>query len=61
MDQQDADLEGLTAIIRRQQQIGLAIHQEVAEQIDLLDGLSQDVDRTTDKLGKAKKQLNRLG
>jgi regulator of vacuolar morphogenesis len=61
IEDQDTQLDALTTIIRRQKQIGLAIHQEVSEQIEILTDLDRDVDRTTDKLGKAKKQLNRLG
>ncbi|KLO13933.1 syntaxin [Schizopora paradoxa] len=60
MDQQDQQLSQLSSILLRQKQLGLAIHQEVAEQNELLDGLSGDVDRTGTKLDAARKQLRRL-
>jgi regulator of vacuolar morphogenesis len=61
MDQQDAQLGQLTAILQRQRQLGTAINNELAQHIELLDGLSNDVDRVGGKLTAAKKQLNRLG
>lgn len=60
IDQQDEQLNKLTVILARQRQLGLAINQEIAEQNDLLDGLTEDVDRTGAKLSNAKKQLNRI-
>ena len=61
MDQQDAQLGQLTAILQRQKQLGNAINNELAQHIELLDGLSNDMDRVGGKLTSAKKQLNRLG
>ncbi|KAF8481189.1 syntaxin [Russula ochroleuca] len=61
MDQQDAQLGQLTAILQRQKQLGTAINNELAQHIELLDGLSDDMDRVGGKLTAAKKQLNRLG
>ena len=61
MDQQDAQLGQLTAILQRQKQLGNAINNELAQHIELLDGLSNDMDRVGGKLTAAKKQLNRLG
>ncbi|KAI0374229.1 syntaxin [Pilatotrama ljubarskyi] len=40
IDQQDMQLAELTTILQRQKQLGLAIHQEVAEQNEELDHLS---------------------
>jgi regulator of vacuolar morphogenesis len=61
MANQDASLAQLSTILGRQKQLGLAIGHEISEHIEILDSLSNDVDRTADKLGKAKKQMNRLG
>ena len=61
MDQQDAQLSQLTAILQRQKQLGTAINNELAQHIELLDGLSNDMDRVGGKLTSAKKQFNRLG
>ncbi|KAI5123575.1 hypothetical protein M0805_003393 [Coniferiporia weirii] len=60
MLQQDAQLSQLSTILIRQRQLGLAINQEITEQNELLDGLTEDVDNTSAKLSKAKKQLNQL-
>ena len=61
MDQQDGQVAQLTAILQRQKQLGTAISNELAQHIELLDGLANDVDRVGGKLTGAKKQLNRLG
>ncbi|TFK41099.1 syntaxin [Crucibulum laeve] len=61
MQQQDNQLSQLTTILQRQRQLGEAIGNEVAQQIEMLDGLSNDVDHVGTKLTKAKVQLNRLG
>ena len=57
MKNQDHDLDNLSAILQRQMQIGLAISTEVEEQIKILDEMSGDVDRVTDKIVKARKTL----
>ena len=61
MDQQDAQLSQLTAILQRQKQLGTAINNELTQHIELLDGLHNDTERVGGKLTAAKKQLNRLG
>ncbi|KAJ2997960.1 hypothetical protein NUW54_g7079 [Trametes sanguinea] len=61
IEQQDMYAAQLATILQRDKLIGLAIHQEVSEQIEELDKLSNDVDRVGDKLTGAKRQLNRLG
>jgi len=61
MDQQDAQVTQLATILQRQKQLGMAINNELAQHIELLDGLSNDMDRVGGKLTAAKKQLNRLG
>lgn len=61
VDDQDTNLAQLSAILQRQMQLGLAIDSEIKQQIELLDQLDHDVDRFGNKLGAAKKQMNRLG
>ncbi|KDN39598.1 hypothetical protein RSAG8_08754, partial [Rhizoctonia solani AG-8 WAC10335] len=61
MEQQDEQLSQLSSILRRQNQIGTAISSEIAQQIEMLDQLSTDLDSTGAKLTNARKQLNRLG
>ncbi|CAE6368483.1 unnamed protein product [Rhizoctonia solani] len=61
MEQQDAQLSQLSAILRRQNQIGTAIGAEIAQQVEMLDQLSTDLDTTGTKLTNARRQLNRLG
>ena len=61
IDDQDANLAQLSAILQRQMHLGLAIDSEVRQQIEMLDQLDQDVDRVGTKLGTAKKHMNRLG
>jgi regulator of vacuolar morphogenesis len=61
MRQQDSQLSDLSAILLRQKQLGMAIGQEIGEQIDMIDDLSNNVDRVGGKLSSAKRQLNRVG
>ncbi len=61
MEQQDAQLAQLSTILQRQKQLGLAINQEIREQIEDLDALTTEVDNVGGKLTSAKRQLNRLG
>lgn len=60
IDDQDDRLSSITAVIRRQRDLGTAIYNELEQQNVLLDELSEDVDRTGRKLGKAGDQLKRL-
>ncbi|KIJ45510.1 hypothetical protein M422DRAFT_250826 [Sphaerobolus stellatus SS14] len=59
--QQDDQLEQLTAILRRQKQLGIAISDEINEQNELLDGLTRDVDVVGGKLNSAQKNLRLIG
>jgi regulator of vacuolar morphogenesis len=61
MDQQDAELAQLSAILQRQKHLGLAIGDEIAIQNEMLDDLAGEVDHVGGKLTNAKKKLNRLG
>lgn len=60
MEQQDEQLSQLSAILRRQNQIGVAIGAEISQQVEMLDQLSNDLDSTGTKLTNARKQMNRL-
>jgi regulator of vacuolar morphogenesis len=60
MDQQDAQLAQLSTTLLRQKQLGLAIGQEISEQNEMLDDLTNEVDRVGGRLSNAKKQLNRI-
>jgi regulator of vacuolar morphogenesis len=60
MEQQDAQLSQLTTILQRQRQLGEAIGSEITSQIELLDDLSNDVDKVGGKLARTNRQLNRL-
>jgi regulator of vacuolar morphogenesis len=59
--EQDSRLDELSAVVRRQRELGLAIGAELAVHNELLDGLSADVDKTQGKLSGAKGQLKKLG
>lgn len=61
MEQQDTQLSQLTAILQRQRHLGEAIGAELQLHNEMLDDLSDNVDRVGGKLSNAKKQLNRLG
>ncbi|EIN13683.1 syntaxin [Punctularia strigosozonata HHB-11173 SS5] len=61
MDQQDEQVSGLSAILQRQKQLGLAISNEIREQISILEDLDNEVDQVGGKLTNAKRQLNQLG
>jgi regulator of vacuolar morphogenesis len=61
MEQQDHHLSQLATILQRQKHLATAIGSEITLQNELLDDLSQDVDRFSGKLSAAKRQMNRLG
>lgn len=58
MDQQDQQLNNLTAILRRQRQMGEAINQELGEQTELLGQLDSEVETTQAKLSKADQKMD---
>jgi regulator of vacuolar morphogenesis len=60
IDNQDSQLNQLSAVLRRQKGIGLAIGNEIEEQNTMLDHLNEDIDRVSGKLGAARKQMKRL-
>jgi regulator of vacuolar morphogenesis len=60
MGDQDAQLGELSKVLQRQRKMGEEIHHEIGEQNELLDDLETGVDKTGGKLGKAKREMNRL-
>ncbi|KXX76882.1 Vacuolar morphogenesis protein 7 [Madurella mycetomatis] len=60
MKEQDEEVAALAKILRRQKEMGLAIHEEVNRQIDMLDRVNDDVDVVDRKLGVAKDRVKRL-
>ncbi|ELU41465.1 SNARE domain-containing protein [Rhizoctonia solani AG-1 IA] len=60
MERQDEQLAQLSAILRRQNQIGVAIGSEISQQIEMLDELSTHLDSTGAKLANTRKQLGRF-
>ncbi|KAJ2913381.1 hypothetical protein MD484_g7024, partial [Candolleomyces efflorescens] len=57
---QDNQLSQLTTVLQRQRQLGEAIGAEVGLQIEMLDDLSNEVDRVGGKLSSTKQKLNKL-
>ena len=60
-DQQDSHLNDLTAILRRQRQMGVAINQELLEQNELLDAFDGEVAETQGRLSKNDGLMRKLG
>lgn len=60
MAEQDAEVEALARIVRRQKEMGLAIHDEVTRQVEMLDQLAGDVDVVDRKLRVARDRERRL-
>jgi regulator of vacuolar morphogenesis len=58
--QQDDQLAQLTTILQRQRHLGEAIGSEISMQIEMLDDLSNEVDRVGGKLHTTNRQLNKL-
>ncbi|KIR55065.1 hypothetical protein I315_02302 [Cryptococcus gattii Ru294] len=60
MAQQDDQLQNLSRLLQTQRRMGEEIHQEIESQNELLEHIEQSVDKTGRKLGKAKREMNRL-
>ncbi|TIA87080.1 hypothetical protein E3P99_03402 [Wallemia hederae] len=60
MAAQDTQLEQISVRLQRQLEMGLAIHGEIAQHNELLDGLDSDLSSLDVKLGKADKMMSRL-
>lgn len=60
MKSQNKDLSVLHDIILRQKQLGVAVNDELAIQNELLEGLDEQVDQSTNKLNLAKSKVNKI-
>ncbi|OAQ97535.1 hypothetical protein LLEC1_03612 [Akanthomyces lecanii] len=60
MEAQDSQLDQLTAIIRRQKEMGLQINEEVERQTQMLDMLDEDEARVSSKLSVANKRIRKM-
>lgn len=60
MDAQDSRLSDISAILRRQRFLGEEIDRELRLHNEELDGLNQEVDQTTDKMGKVRQKIKRF-
>lgn len=60
MQDQDQDVEELAKIVRRQKEMGYAIHGELEEQNEMLRRMDEDVDRVQGKLAVAKKRVAKI-
>jgi len=60
MQEQEMDVEGLTKVVRRMKEMGIAINEELVEQGQLLEMLDQDVDRVNAKVEIAKKRVGKI-
>lgn len=58
---QDQDLDDLSDAIRRQRELGLLIGDELESHAILIDETEEMVDRTDERLRKAKKKLDHVG
>ncbi|ESZ98025.1 hypothetical protein SBOR_1556 [Sclerotinia borealis F-4128] len=60
MQDQDMDVEELGKIVRRQREMGLAIHGELELQNEMLKRVDEDSDRVKGKLDIAKKRIGKI-
>jgi regulator of vacuolar morphogenesis len=60
LQEQDAGVESLLNIVRRQKQMGLAIGEELEIQKEMLERLGEDVDRVDKKTKIAKKRADKI-
>ncbi|KAI9645794.1 hypothetical protein NHQ30_005227 [Ciborinia camelliae] len=60
MQNQDLDVEELGKIVRRQREMGLAIHGELELQNEMLKRVDEDTDRVKGKINIAKKRIGKL-
>lgn len=57
---QDLDVEELAKIVRRQKDMGIAINEELEDQIKMLERVDEDVDRVKGKIDIAKKRIGKI-
>lgn len=60
MHEQDEDVEILAQAVRRQRELGSAIHDELLVQNELLGLLDEDVGRVQGKIEVAKKRIGKI-
>jgi regulator of vacuolar morphogenesis len=60
MQDQDLDVEELGKIVRRQKEMGMAIHGELELQNEMLKRVDEDADRVAKKIDVAKKRVGRI-
>ncbi len=60
MQDQDLDVEELAKIVRRQKEMGLAIHGELELQNEMLKRVDEDADRVARKIDVAKKRVGKI-
>lgn len=60
MQDQDLDVEELGKIVRRQKEMGMAIHGELEYQNELLKTVDENVDRVAKKVDIAKKRIGKI-
>jgi regulator of vacuolar morphogenesis len=60
MEDQDMDVEELAKIVRRQKEMGLAIHSELEVHNEMLGRLDEDADRVKRKIDIAKKRVAKI-
>ena len=60
MKDQDLDVEELGKIVRRQKEMGMAIHGELEYQIELLKTVDENADRVAKKVDIAKKRIGNI-
>lgn len=60
MEDQDVDVEELGKIVRRQREMGMAIHGELEYQNELLKHVDENVDRVAKKVEVAKKRIGKI-
>jgi regulator of vacuolar morphogenesis len=57
---QDLDVEELAKIVRRQKDMGIAINEELEDQIKMLERVDEDVDRVKGKIDIAKRRIGKI-
>lgn len=60
MQEQEADVEDLTKVVRRMRDMGAQINEELVYQNKMLGMLDQDVERVQDKVDVAKKRVGKI-
>jgi regulator of vacuolar morphogenesis len=61
MADQDTQLGTLSGLLQKQRHMGEEIASEIGVQNEMLEQLDNDVSRVGAKMGRAKRQMNRLG